>query len=50
MHPHSVKQPSLTRTIPLIDMPTGLMAAAVTRKELARTEIARPLQPAARRP
>lgn len=27
--PHSVKQPNLTRKIPLTDMPTGLMAALV---------------------
>ncbi len=31
MHPHSVKQPNLTRKFPLTDMPTGLMAALVTR-------------------
>ncbi len=31
MHPHPVKQPNLTRKFPLTDMPTGLMAALVTR-------------------
>jgi hypothetical protein len=29
--PHPVKQPNLTRKFPLTDMPTGLMAALVTR-------------------
>jgi hypothetical protein len=29
--PHPVKQPDLTRKFPLTDMPTGLMAALVTR-------------------
>jgi hypothetical protein len=28
---HPVKQPDLTRKFPLSDMPTGLMAALVTR-------------------
>ena len=28
---HPVKQPNLTRKFPLSDMPTGLMAALVTR-------------------
>ncbi len=31
MHLHPVKQPNLTRKFPLTDMPTGLMAALVTR-------------------
>ncbi len=30
MHPHPVRQPDLTRKLPLTDMPTGLMAALVT--------------------
>ena len=31
MHPHPVKQPTLTQKFPLTDMPTGLMAALATR-------------------
>jgi hypothetical protein len=30
MHPHPVKQPNLTRKFPLTDMPTRLMAAALS--------------------